>query len=577
MPDAGKTSAQQRIDSGTVADVYLQLLADRGIEYLFANAGTDFAPLIESYAKALEKGTPAPKPITCPHENVAMSMAMGYYAVTQRMAAVMVHVNVGTANSLCGLINSFRGNIPILFSAGRTPYTEGGMRTGRRTGEIHWPQEMRDQAAMLREVVKWDYELRDADGVETAVDRALAIAMSEPRGPVYLTLPREVLAGDAAGLTISRPARYTAASAPYPDPAAVAKAAAILAKAENPLIITSSFGVRPEEVAVLAHLCETFAIPVSQRKPRYVCLPSDHSMHLGYNPDPMLDAADAIIVLDCDVPWIPGKKSPKADCPVIHIGSDPLLSSYPLRGFPIDVAITGLSGATLAALDAELRGKMPQATIDSRRKRLGEQRAKQRERWKADLEKCKGEVPIHPSWFTHCLNQVKGADDIIIKESPITPEHLDLTKPGTYFSIGAGGGLGWGLGTALGAKIADRKRRVICTVGDGAYMFGNPIPAHYTAKAEKLPTLTVVFNNEMWGAVKRNTREVYPDGYAARSNREPLTYFEPGTKFEKAIEICDGYGERVEKPADVPKAIERGLKAVDSGRPALINLICRGP
>jgi acetolactate synthase-1/2/3 large subunit len=506
-----------------------------------------------------------------------MSMAMGYYAVTQRMAAVMVHVNVGTANALCGLINSFRGNLPILFSAGRTPYNEVGTKSGRRTGEIHWPQEMRDQAAMLREVVKWDYELRDADGLETAVDRALAVAMSEPRGPVYLTLPREVLAGDANGLSFTRPARYRAASAPYPDPAAVAKAASILAKAENPLIITSSFGVRPEEVALLAHLAEQFAIPVSQRKPRYLCLPTDHPMHLGYNPDAMLEAADAIIVLDCDVPWIPGKKAPKADCPVIHIASDPLMTPYPLRGFPIDVAITGLSGPTLAALAAELRGKVSQATIDSRRKRLGEQRTKQRERWKADLEACKGEVPIHPAWFSHCLNQVKGADDIIIKESPIAPEQLDMTVPGSFFSIGAGGGLGWGLGTALGAKIADRKRRVICTVGDGAYMFGNPIPAHYVAKAEKLPTLTVVFNNEMWGAVKRNTREVYPSGYAARSNREPLTYFEPGTKFEKAIEVCDGYGERVEKPTDVPKAIERAFKAIDSGQPALLNLICRGP
>jgi acetolactate synthase-1/2/3 large subunit len=489
----------------------------------------------------------------------------------------MVHVNVGTANAVCGLINAFRGNLPILFSAGRTPYTENGERIGRRTGEIHWPQEMRDQAALVREVVKWDYELRAGESVETAVDRALAVAMSEPRGPVYLTLPREVLAADATGIKISKPARFHAASAPYPDPAAVAKAAAILAKAENPLIITSSFGVRPEDVATLADFCERFAIPVSQRKPRYMCLPTDHSMHLGYNPDPMLDGADAIIVLDCDVPWIPGKKAPKADCPVIHIGSDPLMTSYPLRGFPTDVAITGLSGATLAAIGAELQGKVPAAVIDSRRKRLAETRQRQRERWKADLEKAKGDVPIHPVWFTHCLNQVKGPDDIIIKESPIAWEQLDMTKPGTFFSIGAGGGLGWGLGTALGAKIADRKRRVICTVGDGAYMFGNPIPAHYVGKAEKLPTLTVVFNNEMWGAVKRNTREVYPDGFAARSNREPLTYFDPGTKFEKAIEICDGYGERVEKPAEVPKAIERALKAVDSGQPALLNLICRGP
>lgn len=568
---------EQRIESGTVADLYLSLLKDRGVDYLFANAGTDFAPLIEAYAKAIANGASVPQPITCPHENVAMGMAMGYYAATGKPQAVMVHVNVGTANALCGLLNAFRANLPILFSAGRTPYAENGQRIGRRSGEIHWPQEMRDQGALVREVVKWDYELRAGEGVETAVDRALAIAMSEPRGPVYLTLPREVLASDAAGITVSRPGRFHAASPPHPDPAAVAKAAAILAKAENPLIVTSSFGIRTHEVASLAKLAERFAIPVTQRKPRYMALPTDHPMHLGFSPDPFLEAADAIVVLDCDVPWIPGKKAPKADCPVIHIGSDPLMTPYPLRGFATDVAITGLSGATLEALADELDGQVPAAHIEARRKRYAERRAQQRERWKADLEKAKGDVPIHPAWFTHCLNEVKGEDDVVIKESPIAWEHLDLTKPGTFFSIGAGGGLGWGLGTALGVKIADRKRRVICTVGDGAYMFGNPIPAHYVAKAESLPTLTVVFNNEMWGAVKRNTRDVYPNGFAARSNREPLTYFEPGTRFEKAIEVCDGYGERVEKPADVPGAIERGLSAVDSGRPALLNLICKGP
>jgi acetolactate synthase I/II/III large subunit len=155
---------------------------------------------------------------------------------------------------------------------------------------------------------------------------------------------------------------------------------------------------------------------------------------------------------------------------------------------------------------------------------------------------------------------------------------MRFTRPATMFSIGAAGALGWGLGTALGAKAASPDNLVICTVGDGAYMFGNPVPAHYVSAAEKLPILTVVFNNQMWGAVKRNTREVYPDGYAARSNREPLTYFDPGLKFEKAVEVADGYGERVEDPAALPGAIERAMKAVlVEKRQALLNVVCRGP
>ena len=185
---------------------------------------------------------------------------------------------------------------------------------------------------------------------------------------------------------------------------------------------------------------------------------------------------------------------------------------------------------------------------------------------------------MSPAWITHCLDQVKGQDAVVIKESPLTFEHMRFTKPGTMFSVGAAGGLGWGLGTALGVKAAAPDQLVIATCGDGAYMFGNPVPAHYVSAAEKLPILTVVFNNAMWGAVKRNTREVYPDGYAAKSNREPLTYFDPALRFEKAVEVADGYGECVEDPAKLPAAIERAMKAIEvEKRQALLNVVCRGP
>jgi acetolactate synthase-1/2/3 large subunit len=109
-------------------------------------------------------------------------------------------------------------------------------------------------------------------------------------------------------------------------------------------------------------------------------------------------------------------------------------------------------------------------------------------------------------------------------------------------------------------------------------MFGNPIPAHYVSAAENLPTLTVVFNNQMWGAVKRSTRDIYADGYAAKSNQEPLTYFDPELKFEKSVEVAGGYGQRVDDPADLPHALERALKVVEGERrQALLNVICRGP
>src|ERR1700733_2142891 len=160
------------------AEAYLSRLGERGIEYVFANAGTDFAPIVESLARNVGNKK-FPRFITVPHENVAMAMAHGYYRVAGKPAAVMVHVTVGTANAICGLMNAARDNAPILLGAGRTPLTEVGHQASRNRS-IHWGQEMFDQGGLTREFVKWDFELRAGQAAESVVDRAIDIAMSEP-------------------------------------------------------------------------------------------------------------------------------------------------------------------------------------------------------------------------------------------------------------------------------------------------------------------------------------------------------------------------------------------------------------
>src|SRR3954470_18672793 len=321
---------EMAVDS--VAEAYLALLADRGVEYLFANAGTDFAPIVEAYAKMAHTGGAAPKPLIATHENLAFSMAHGYAAASGRVPAVMVHVSVGTANAICGVLNAARTNVPILFTAGRSPLTEEGL-AGARDTYIHWAQEMFDQAGMLREAVKWEYELRHGSQLETVIDRALTLATSPPEGPVYLSLPREVLAAPLPGFAYDSPARRVAASAPGADPAAIATAARLLAAAKNPVIVTADAGRDRAAVPALAAFAERFAIPVVEHRQRHLNLPADHPSHLGYNPGALLDEADAILVLECDVPWIPSRKKPRPDCPVVHIGTDPLFARYPIRGF----------------------------------------------------------------------------------------------------------------------------------------------------------------------------------------------------------------------------------------------------
>ena len=188
--------ALKTLRAETTAEAYLELLHDRGIPCFLGNAGTDFAPLVEAFARFQAEGRPAPRPLVIPHEFVAVSMAHGYYLGAGRPLAVMVHVTVGTGNASTAIITASRANVPILMSAGRTPVTEEGLR-GSRDLHIHWAQESFDQAAMLREYVKWDYELRTPAQLESVVDRALEMMLADPRGPVYLTLPREVLAAPA--------------------------------------------------------------------------------------------------------------------------------------------------------------------------------------------------------------------------------------------------------------------------------------------------------------------------------------------------------------------------------------------
>ena len=210
-PRLERNNRPKQGSAGNVAAAYLALLADRGVDYLFGNAGTDFAPLIEAYAQSAQTGVAVPRPILATHENLAVAMAHGYGMVSRRVPAVMVHVSVGTANMVCAALNAARENVAILLTAGRSPLTETGL-LGSRDGYIHWAQEMYDQAGMIREIVKWDYELRNAEQLTTVVDRALAIAATEPRGPVYLSLPREVIAAPVSDFEPPSPSRLSAAA-----------------------------------------------------------------------------------------------------------------------------------------------------------------------------------------------------------------------------------------------------------------------------------------------------------------------------------------------------------------------------
>jgi len=482
-----------------------------------------------------------------------------------------VHVGVGTANAINGLINAARTNTPMLFTAGRTPLTESGALPAARNNYIHWAQEHFDQGGMLREFMKWDYELRHAEQVETALDRALAIARSEPQGPVYMTLPREILASPFNS-SFSLTSTIAPASPPAPDPDTLEEAAKLLGRAEKPLIITSNAGRTADNVRALRELAETFAIPVVQYRPRYLSLATEHPLAAGWDPHAALKEADVVLAIECDVPWIPVQGTPRADAKIIHIGADPLFARYPMRGFRTDIALTGALAPTLTALrERTQKHAASPAKIEDRRQEVVLKNKNSRARARNGVDP----VPaaITGKWASACLNRVMGEDAILVNEYPIFLEEMTIAEPLRYFGTPPSGGLGWGLGAALGAKLAAPGKTVIAALGDGAYMFGNPTPGHFVGEAMRLPVLYVVFNNARWAAVHRATLASYPNGFASRENQPPFATLEPSPRFEHVVQASGGYGERVTDPAELMPALERALKAVRTEkRQALLNV-----
>jgi acetolactate synthase I/II/III large subunit len=566
------------LQSETTAEAYLELLKDRGIDVFLGNAGTDFASLVEAFARLAPERGRAPRPLVVPHEFVAVSMAHGYYVAGGRPAAVMVHVNVGTGNAATAIITASRANVPILMSAGRTPVTEEGL-PGSRDLHIHWAQESFDQAAMLREYVKWDYELRTPVQLEAVVDRALELMHAEPRGPVYLTLPREVLAARPGPMTIASPSRRQSRSERFPDPARIDEAARLLAAAESPLILVSAAGIDPRAVAGLVELAEAGGIGIVEADPIYLNASHRHELHLGYNAsgttNPSLAEADAVLVVESDVPWYPHLKKPAPGARIVHLGVDPFFSRYPMRSYPCDVPIAATPGVALPLLAEAVRRHADRAAVARRRGRVTAEHRRRHAEWEQMVARQASASTIGFAWASRCVGEIVDDSTVVVNEYPLDRRFAELTRPGSYVASPHSSGLGFGLGAALGVKLARPDSTVIATVGDGAYFFGEPLSCLFVQRAHALPILTVVFNNQQWEAVKSGTLAVHPDGAAKAGGSFPLSELRPSPRFEEMARTVDGYGERVETPGELPAALKRGLAAVREGRPAILNVLAQ--
>ena len=556
----------------SAAELLLHRLQALDVAYIFINSGTDYPPVIEAWAKARATGQKVPELVICPHENAAIGMAHGYYLGTGKVQAVMVHTNVGLANAACGVINLANSNIPVLIFGGRTPISEHS-HFGCRNTPIGYGQEMRDQAALIRESVKWDFELRLADQIGEHVDRAWAIASSLPKGPVYLSLPREPLcepfAVDEAALQAGpsqQPVRY----APVRED--IARAAEAIACARHPVIFAQRGARTAEGFARLDSLVREWAIPLVEYWGTEVTLSADNPLLAGADPSVWLADADVILVVDSQAPWMIAEGDCRQDCTVIQMGPDPLFSRYPVRGYRADINLAGETDEVFSLLEEALRPLQA-----ARQQHVAERAAYTQNR--IQQQKNQRDALIHASqsgaitkpWLSYCLghlaNQHRGR---IVSELTTLPQFAGLTHAESYYQEALAGGLGEALPIALGLQLARREELIIAAVGDGSYLFANPAVCHHIAEVMKLPVLVVVGNNGGWGAVAGGTKALYPDGYAARAETIPATAFTTSPDFAAIAASSRAAALSVSRAEDLPGVLEEAVSLIRTRRQSVL-------
>ncbi|ABP94609.1 thiamine pyrophosphate enzyme TPP binding domain protein [Metallosphaera sedula] len=524
------------------AGLILALLKEEGIDKIFMVSGTDYASFIEEKVRDPN----LPDFIVVPHEITASAMALGY-SLGGKMGVVAVHTVPGTLNALGIVSNAFTSRIPLLVLAGRSPYTEEGS-TASRNLRIHWTQEARDQGEFGRQYLKWDFEIRDPGQTSVAVRRALQIAQSEPKGPVYLTLPREVSVSQAKPVKVNM-SPYE----PGPSREAIAKADKLIEESERPAIITWRGGRRREWYDSLREFADRLGAPVLNYVGEVVNYPSAGDMAL----DKLnLDEPDLIIIVESEVPWIP--KRVKVKAPVIKIDVEPAYTYIPYYGFPCDVCI---QSTPHALKEIHIRGK------DKWGEEIRERVKRQREAKRREISSLENSSRVHPRLLSSYVSSFRA---VVVNEYPFNPRYGNF-EFGDYYGDLSEGYLGWALGAGLGIKMAT-DRDVIITTGDGSFIFGVPEAFYYVASTYGLPAMVVIYDNSGWLASAEAVEEVFPEGLAKAKRMFPGADFKR-YNIGETVRAFGGYFKLAETPEEAKIALTEGWNYMKKGGLSVVQVV----
>ncbi|KAI9149021.1 transporter [Paramyrothecium foliicola] len=573
----------------TASFAFFEAIWDAGVTHCFVNLGSDHPSIMEAMAKG-QRGGKFPRIITCPSEMVAMSMADGFARVTGQPQAVIVHVDVGTQALGVAVHNASVGRCPVLVFAGMSPCTQEGELPGSRTEFIHWLQDIPDQKAIVGQYCRYAAEIKTGVNIKQMINRSLQFATSDPQGPVYLCATREVLEGEIKPYTLNQAHWQPVEIGGLPSKAADLIADA-LASAKSPLIVTGYSGRNLQIPGALVRLADIVkSLRVLDAAGSDMCFPADHDAWLGVKQgsDASIPEADVILVLHCDVPWIPTLCKPKEDTRIFHIDIDPLKQQMPLFYLNAEAryradALTSIEQIISSLGKDEIAQKLTAQNLTSAEET-------RHQSYTAKLEAISNSAVSFDdgSFGTGYLSKVLRSvcpEDIIWVSEAVTNtgfihSNVRPTVPGSWINCGAGG-LGWSGGAALGIKLAtdaqnSGKGKFIChIVGDGTFLFSIPGSVYWISKRYKIPILTIVLNNNGWNAPRKSLMLVIPDGDGMKASNEDINIsFNPPPDYA-GIAAAAGAGDvhalRVTKANELESVLRDAVSRVQAGQTTVVD------
>ena len=558
------------VDGG---EAIIEAFRNLNIEYVISSPGSEWGPVWEALADQKVEGRDGPIYLSCWHETLAVNLAAGYTSVTGKMQAVLLHSGVGLLQGSNGIQGAQVSETPMMVlsggsaSLGEDPEFDPGHQ---------WLASLTVVGGynrLMEPIVKWTDEVSSPATLYETVMRTGEMAQRVPMGPTYISVPIENMLHEW-----KPPARMRKAPPvpkPRPADADIESVAKQLIAAKNPVILTESIGRDPEGFDALLELAELLAIPVIEGAVAdFANFPKNNTLHQGFMTSPFLAEADLALLVRSRVPWYPTRNRPE-NATVIAIDENPLKGHMAYQNIQADMFVEGDAVATLRLVTEAVRavGTDGEAVAARRAECEAAHNARQ-----ADLRKAEDEVrdqaAIDPVTLCTAMNAVLPDNAIYVDETithrRFLRNHLRWNGKQDYFRVA--GGLGQGLGIALGVKLARPKRPVVSVIGDGSLLY-NPITQSLGFSMEaNLPILIIVFNNVGYTSMKNNHLSYYPDGVSARND---IFYGHPikGPNYAELIEPFGGFGRKVEDPAELEGALRDGLAAVEDGKTAIINVV----